>query len=245
MTPPKFLRRPNRILTLVACSGLWMSPVQAAQDHAAQDHAAIERAAEAAVAAQLQPSRGGRLQAVATGIDSRLRLAACTVPLTSSLPYGARRSTRITAEVRCDGAEPWKLFVPVEVQIWQPVAIAAGPLQRGQLLTAADITVAERTLGQQQRGYIRDPRKIVGYRLKRSLSEGDMITPDAIVAPPLIAKGQRVMLEARSGGLLVQMAGVALQPGMAGEIIRVENAESGRQVEGVVRSAKTVEVLLN
>ena len=226
---------------LMSTSGLLVASAASA----AHDHADIERAAEAAVTAQMQPSRGGRLKAVASGVDSRLRLPQCSVPLSSNLPYGAKRSTRITSEVRCDGAAPWKLYVPVEVQIWQAVAIAAVPLQRGQLLTRSDLMLAERTLSQQQRGYVRDPAKVVGYRLKRSLSEGDVITPDSIVAPPLIEKGQRVMLEARAGGLLVQMSGVALEPGMAGELIRVENKESGRQVEGVVRSAKKVEVLLN
>jgi len=234
---------PNRCrwfaLALVA-GALWQTPARAAHDHAD-----ILRAAEAAVTAELQPARGGRLQAVATGLDTRLRLAECSVPLTSRLPYGARRSTRMTTEVRCQGTEPWKLYVSVEVQIWQRVAIAAGPLQRGQLLGPGDLALAERTLAQQQRGYIRDPARVVGYRLKRSLSEGDVITPDAIVAPPLIEKGQQVMLEARGGGLLVQVAGTALESGMAGEIIRVENTESGRAVEGVVRSAKKVEVLLN
>lgn len=208
------------------------------------DHADIQRAAEKAVAAHLK-SPGGRVRAVATEINSRLRLAPCSEPLRARLPYETGRKSRITAEVRCDGKEAWKLFVPVRVEIWEQVLVAAGPLQRGQLLGSGDVRLAERTMASQTRGFLLDPAHAVGYRLKRSLSEGDVITPAVLVAPPLIEQGQRVTLQARSGPLMVQIGGVALEDGLLGEIIEVENRESGRKVEGVVRSGKTVEVLLH
>jgi len=208
------------------------------------DHADIRRAAEQAVAAHLR-SPGGRVRAKATEINSRLRLAACSEPLAARLPFDAGRKTRITAEVRCDGNQPWKLYVPVRVEIWEQVLVAAGPLQRGQLLGPDDVRLAERTMAAQTRGYLLDPSHAVGNRLKRPLSEGDVITPGVLVAPPLIEQGQRVTLQASSGGLMVQMAGVALEDGLMGDIIAVENRESGRKVEGVIRSGKTVEVLLH
>lgn len=236
---------------MLATSIIWSSlarsetaPVAVATTNGGHDHADIRRAAEQAVAAQLR-SPDSRVRAVATEINSRLRLAVCSAPLTASLPYETGRKTRITAEVRCDGRESWKLYVPVQVEIWEQVLVAAGPLQRGQLLGPDDIRLAERTMASQARGYLLDPAHAVGYRLKRPLSEGDVITPAVLVAPPLIAQGQRVTLQARTGPLMVQMGGVALEDGLLGEIIAVENRESGRKVEGVVRSGKTVEVLLH
>jgi flagella basal body P-ring formation protein FlgA len=218
---------------------IWSSAVQAAHDH--KD---IERAA-AAAAAQRMTVSGGRVEAVATPLDSRLQLAKCDVPLEATLPYDQGRKTRVTAEVRCTGTHAWKIFVPVNLQVWQRVLVATGPLQRGKMLAAGDMILAERTITDQARGFVLKPSQAVGYRLKRDLSEGDVITPGVIVAPPLIERGQNVMLEARSGPLNVRMAGVALEDGLAGDIISVENRESGRKVEGVVRSGKTVEVLLH
>ena len=208
------------------------------------DHADIRRAAEAAAAAQMAP-RQGRVEAVARELDSRVKLTPCDAPLEADLPYASTRKVRITAEVRCPGSEPWKIYVPVQLEIWQQVLVATGPLPRGKLLTAADMILAERTVTQQARGFVLDPEHAVGYRLKRALSEGDVITPGVIVSPPLIERGQNVTIEAAAGGLRVQMAGVALEDGLAGEVIMVENRESGRKVEGVVRSGKTVEVLLH
>jgi len=208
------------------------------------DHADIRRAAEAAVEKQMGTARG-RVEAVARDIDSRLKLTLCNVPLEATLPYATSRKTRVTAEVRCPGSRPWKLYVPVRLQVWQQVLVASGPLPRGKLLEAGDMILAERTVTQQTRGFVLDAKQALGYRLKRGLSEGDIITPGVIVAPPIIERGQAVTIQAAAGGLRVQMAGVALEDGLAGEVIMVENRESGRKVEGVVRSGKTVEVLLH
>jgi len=208
------------------------------------DHADIKRAAEAAALARLD-TPNSRTKAVASDIDSRLALAACDAPLQAELPYDTGRKSRVTTEVRCPGSRPWKIYVPVSLQVWQPVLVATGPLQRGKLLEPGDMVLAERTLSAQTRGFMLDPRHAVGHRLKRALSEGDVITPGVIVAPPLIERGQNVTIQAASGGLQIQMAGIALENGLAGDIIMVENRESGRKVEGVVRSGKTVEVLLH
>lgn len=218
---------------------LWSASLQAGHDH--QE---IQRAAEQAATKRMAVA-SGRVEAVAKTLDRRLQLAQCDVPLRAELPYDTGRKTRVTAEVRCTGKHPWKIFVPVQLQIWQKVLVAAGPLQRGKLLAASDMILAERTISDQARGFMLKPSQATGYRLKRDLSEGDVITPGVIVAPPLIERGQKVMLEAKTGALNVRMAGVALESGLAGDIITVENRESGRKVEGVVRSGKTVEVLLH
>jgi flagella basal body P-ring formation protein FlgA len=59
-----------------------------------------------------------------------------------------------------------------------------------------------------------------------------------------VRRGQDVQVEAQAGGLQVHMAGVARGDGALGDIIEVENGASGRVVQAVVRSAKSVEVLL-
>ncbi len=232
---------PRRMVALAGWTLLWLCAGPAG---AAHDHADIRRAAEQAATARLAV-KAGRVEAVAGEIDRRLRLANCDVPLQASLPYADKRKSRVTAEVRCTGSQPWKLYVPVRLEVWQQVLVASGPLQRGRLLTAGDVILAERTVSEQARGFMLDPQQAVGLRLKRSLSEGQVITPGALIAPPLIERGQNVTLEASSGALRVRMAGVALEDGLAGDIIMVENRESGRKVEGVVRSGKTVEVLLH
>nr|MDJ0927308.1 flagellar basal body P-ring formation chaperone FlgA [Gammaproteobacteria bacterium] len=155
-----------------------------------------------------------------------------------------RRASRVTTEVRCRGGQPWKLYVPVRLAVFQPVVIATRALPRDSLLTGDDISLAEADIGGLDYGFLSDPANAIGHRLRRPLAAGDVLTPANLETPALIQRGQRVTLEARSGGLTVRMAGVAKADGIRGQIIEVENLGSGRDVQAIVRSAKAVEVLL-
>ena len=82
-------------------------------------------------------------------------------------------------------------------------------------------------------------------QLRRPLSEGDTVSPGTLDTPVLVHRGQNVTLVADSGSLKVSVSGVALEDGSAGEVINVRNLSSKRQGQAVVRSEKSVEVLLN
>ena len=58
----------------------------------------------------------------------------------------------------------------------------------------------------------------------------------------MIQKGDRVMIEVRGDGLLVQTVGIAKAAGKKGETIPVKNQTSGREVLGTVLASGLVEV---
>lgn len=210
----------------------------------AQLHDTIRAAAEAEVRTARRPG-DGRFDIVADNLDSRVRLSRCSQPLTTSIPYGAKRSSRLTVEVRCSAPKPWKIYVPVRLTVFQNVVVAARPLTRGAILAPDDIILAERETTSMARGYLLSPEHAVGHRVRRAVSPGKPLTPSILESPPLIRRGQLVNLEARSGGLTVRMSGIAQSDGILGEIIDVENKTTGRRVQAIVRSRKSAEVLLN
>ncbi len=203
-------------------------------------HAAIREAAEAA-ARQALP---GPADIVADSPDPRLRLAQCTQPLAASVPANGVRSARFTAEVRCEGSEPWRLYLPVRVTSTRPVVVASRALARDTVLAPGDVRLAASSSGSLPAGSLHDPGLAVGRRLRRPADEGQALTATLLQAPTLVRRGQQVSVEAQAGGLQVRMEGVARGDGALGDIIEVENGASGRIVQAVVRSAKSVEVLL-
>jgi len=205
-----------------------------------QSHAAIREAAEAA-ARQALPGPAG---VVADSPDPRLRLANCTQPLVASVPANRVRSARFTAEVRCEGRQPWRLYLPVRVTSTRPVVVASRALARDTVLAPGDVRLAESAPGSLPAGALHDPSLAVGRRLLRPADEGQALPVSLLTAPTLVRRGQEVSVEAQAGGLQVRMAGVAQGDGALGDIIEVENGASGRIVQAVVRSAKSVEVLL-
>jgi len=205
-----------------------------------QSHATIREAAEAAAREALP----GPDQVLADSPDPRLRLARCTVPLAASVPANGVRSARFTAEVRCEGEQPWRLYLPVRVTSTRPVVVASRALARDTVLAPGDVRLAASAPASVPAGALHDPALAVGRVLRRPADEGQALTASLLGAPTLVRRGQQVSVEARTGGLTVRMEGVARGEGALGDIIEVENGGSGRIVQAVVRSAKSVEVLL-
>lgn len=207
------------------------------------DHAEIRIAASEAIATQWG-AKGGRVDAVADDLDPRIRLAECGGPLEASVPFKTRNARRITALVRCPGPKPWKLHVPVRLTVIQPVVVVTRAMPRDSVLTPDDISLAEQDTGQLDYGYLSSIHDAVGQRLRRPLLAGDAVSPGDLEMPALVKRGQKVTLVAQSAGLKIRQAGIAREDGIRGQVIAVRNESSGREIEAIVRSAKSVEVLL-
>ena len=115
---------------------------------------------------------------------------------------------------------------------------------RDAVLRPEDVTLAERDPDRLPQGYVTTPAEVAGMRLRRAVPAGSVVTPAMLVAVPLISSGQQVTLEAGGDDMHIRMAGEALADAGLGQRVRVRNLSSERVVEGIVRSAQVVEVLL-
>lgn len=89
---------------------------------------------------------------------------------------------------------------------------------------------------------ILDSDDVIGKQVLRPLPPRKPIRKIMLDDPPIVHKGDRVMLEVRRGGLLVQAVGLAKASGKSGDTILVQNKSSGREVSGTILSAGLVEV---
>lgn len=208
-----------------------------------QDAALVGAAAEKAVRAHLA-SVDGDVSVAAEPLDPHLRLSACNQPLVADLPASARPSARLTVAVRCTGSAPWRVYVPVRVAVTRMLVVTATPLPRGKVLAPDDVILAEREISAAPGGYLTTVGAVTGRVLRRPVAAGVVLAPGLLDAPLLVRRGQAVTLEARSGGIAVQMAGIARGDGSQGERIEVENVSSGKVIQGIVKNEKTIEILL-
>lgn len=203
----------------------------------------IRSAAESHVAAS-DANGGSRTKIRAAALDARLRLRACPEQLHTETPYGRTRGNRVTVRVSCAAEPGWRIHVPVEVDTIGLVVATGRTLARGAVLQRADLVLSETELGRLGHGYFLDPALVVGQRLKRPMPGGTVLTPALLEVPAVVKRGQTVTIVANSAGFGVKMTGKALENGALGQIIDIENATSGRQLQGIVRSARSVEILL-
>ena len=235
--------RGQRVGLLAVIALLIALPVAADEEQAWHDVSQIAQTAESFVLDRAV-GNAGRTSARAAALDPRMRLAACDEPLIAALRPGARIGPRTVVAVSCEGSRPWRLFVPVEVTVRSQVWTARHPLPRGHLLTAEDLIADERDVSRMNSGYVSDVEMLIGQRLRNSVLAGRALTLQLVEADKLIRRGQSVTLSVNAGGIDIRMTGTALMDGAMGQRIRVENVNSGRVVEGIVRSREVVEVLV-
>ena len=179
-----------------------------------------------------------------SNLDSRLQLTRCELPLrqviTSPRPYGSN----ISVKVSCGGVKPWSIYVPTRVDMYAEVAVMANTLERGSILTEADVQLVRMNTTQAGFGHIRDVRQAVGKELKRRLQSGDAVRLSHLKSPQVVRKGDRVVVEATTAGVSVVTSGRALLNGQVGDQIQVRNEKSERVVDAEVVAPGRVKVSL-
>jgi flagella basal body P-ring formation protein FlgA len=230
-----------RTHTLVFCA-LAITTRTASAD-AMTDPALIRAAAERAVRAQAGASTNPLTLHVAP-LDSRLRVAACDVPLTASIVGASEVRPQTMVGVRCEGSIHWTVYTTVKVESQAAVFIALRSMPRDTEVTAADFKLETRSVPGIASAYVGDAAALAAQRLGRPILGGEPLAFEALAPANLIHRGQHVVLLAHTGGLEVRMNGIALDDGRASQRIKVQNESSQRVMEGIVRSANEVEAPL-
>lgn len=208
-----------------------------------QDLSGLEALAQKEAALHLPPL-SDRQRLIAGPIQAHMRLQRCSRPVTPVVSAGAHMRDRVLVELRCPGAQPWHLYVPVRLVGTSPVAIAAHAIVAGSVLTDKDVRIEQRDIPELPAGYLDDPTVAFGLTVARPISSGAVITNQYLVSAKAVQRGQTVTLIADSGPMSIRMEGKALGDALINQRVKVENLSSGKIVEGVARSEQTVEIVL-
>ncbi len=170
-----------------------------------------------------------------------LRLASVDFPAPYAVPQGriehqlipARPgvlgSRRITLMTRVDGQIVSNQSIHVELEAMAEIAVSAENLRRGTMLQAEHTEMRYQAISR-----LSDPifnvDDAVGRIVKRSLRLGEPLQAQQIEFPPVIKRGERVVIEVYGAGLTLSAVGEARQDGREGESIRVINSSSSREV---------------
>jgi len=129
--------------------------------------------------------------------------------------------------------------VSIRLRVWKEVAVAADDLKRGTIISENDIKFSEREMTRSHDASFGSVDEVLGKRLVRMVRAGEVITSGHVENPPLVERGDEVMLVVKYNGITVGCNGKAWQKGGLGERILVRN-QYGRNLTGVVQDAHTV-----
>lgn len=121
----------------------------------------------------------------------------------------------------------------------RPVLVLTGSLRRGDVIAPDDVEVRS---GQGRFGGYSDPSQVVGKQLVRTLRAGSALGPRDLESVPLVERGDLVRIVARVGGVVASTMGKSLDTAGVGDLVRVENLQSGRKLTGVLQEGGVVEI---
>lgn len=225
------------------CGALRLGGAEAAVPAAAAIQAleSISSAAEGFVRSQMPP---GQTDIVVTAgrLDPRLRLARCGGPLDTSLISGERLQAQVSVAVGCRAGADWMIYVPVTVQSRIHVWALRAPQVQGARLGASDVVAETRLVGGLAVGYVTDLTALARETVRHPLPAGAILTANDLLPDYMVRQGEQVTLVASIDGIQVRAAGLALESGRYGGLIRVQNATSAKVVQGVVEGDRVVDV---
>jgi flagella basal body P-ring formation protein FlgA len=230
------------LLTLLGVATLWLGCAQAVEGPIT-DPDLIRKAAARAVLEQLDVAKGVA-DVTVDNLDPRLRLPLCSQALSGFIAGDGQVRDHTAVGVRCEGTAHWTIYAQVSVSCSVPVLIARHPLSQNSAPMAADFDIETRRMPGLYTHYIGDPTLLAGQRLRRAVATGEILTADTLLTAPVIHRGDQITVIAQAGGFEIRASAVALSDGRPDDRIRAQNLSSQRVVEGVVRSAGVIEVVL-
>ncbi len=122
------------------------------------------------------------------------------------------------------------------------VPVLKQPLQRGQTITADNITMVSVPASKVYASTITSAAELTGQQTVRPLPAGEAVNKLHVRIAPLISRNQMVTLVYRKGGIELSGTAQALEDGQQGQSIRVVNPATRSTLTGTVTADGVVEM---
>lgn len=175
-------------------------------------------------------------------LDHRLRLPKCDKIPEAYLPDPNTRYGSTLVGLRCGSNVSWKIVIPVYVRAFANVVITRQAFAKDTQLHSNDLSLSRQELSSMHAGAFNSMTEIDGMVLRRAVTKDTILTPSMLQPKRLVQRGASVTIEAQYQGVMIRVQGIALMDGHQGQMIRVQNARSGREVDAEVVASATVKV---
>jgi flagella basal body P-ring formation protein FlgA len=118
------------------------------------------------------------------------------------------------------------------------------PFRRGHVLKKDDVYVATMGITKMPSGTVKDPEKIIGKSLKRSVAANIPLVMNMIEKYRVVKRGKLVKLIIGDEGFNISAAGKTKEKGYVGRPVKAVNLSSNKIVTGVLIDENTVRVKL-
>ncbi len=166
----------------------------------------------------------------------------CEGFLTAEITGGNLRPSSTVKMVCSDPKNPFTLYIPVKITSLKARIVASRDISRGEILSASDYSEEFVSAARMPQGIVTNSRDLIGVRVKREVKQGDFFVLNNICT---VCKGDRVSIEASSGGLSLKTTGEAVEDGNLNDTIRVRNLRTKKVIPGRVAGPGSIIININ
>jgi flagella basal body P-ring formation protein FlgA len=167
-----------------------------------------------------------------------------TVEILEPSPNHITSSCILRFELRAGQKSLRSWQAPVQARLWREVLVAHGSLRRGQLLREADFARERRDVLTLRNPLAELPAEGAAFELAETVPAGAALTSHAIRLKPVLARGQMADAVVRDGTMIISLKVEVLEEGTPGQVVRVRNPQSHRELRGKVLDEQTVAIPL-
>lgn len=171
------------------------------------------------------------------------QVAACNKEITAAFPKNSTTEQVTSIELTCNDANPWQIYVPVDIQVFTKVVIAKRTIPPKEILSEEDLDFAPKNKNRLYNGYYTSKEEIIGNESAHLITAGTVLTKKNIELPLLVHKNQAISIFAQSNAVLVTMQGIAKSDGAKDAVIKVYNPSSKRTLDAVVVGPNRAQVI--
>jgi flagella basal body P-ring formation protein FlgA len=145
-------------------------------------------------------------------------------------------------EIRINDQFQKRIRFNTKVLVSQKVIKTIRAVRRGEILSKDEIRAETIKTERPSKNAITNMDYALGYEASRSLSIGQILVPNFIKRPALGNRGDKILITAQKGGMIITTAGILKEDGYKDAMVRVLNIESKKIIYGRLVDSNTVKV---
>ena len=175
--------------------------------------------------------------------DTRLTLKTCSHLPNTQINQPSTKFGKVTVKVHCEAPAEWSIYLPAEVHRRVKTLTSSRNIDRGAIITAADIEENFRWLTRPLAGAMQDEKIIIGMQARHTIQTGSVFKQRLLRRPQIVHKGHRFSVTVKEPGFTLATDVIALEDGADGDTIKVKNAKTEKLLWAKI--SRTGHVIIN
>jgi flagella basal body P-ring formation protein FlgA len=149
---------------------------------------------------------------------------------------------RLTAVVYVNGVAKNRVNLFGWVDVFESVVCVARNMKKGETLNIDDVYLARKNISHFNQKILTDTNQAIGLMTKHRVKADTCLKEWMLEKSPVVVKGDIVAILAESAGLIVTAPGKVMMKGYLGELVKIQNLMSKKEIYAKVVNSSTVKV---